>query len=219
MSHETILDLNKEGGFSTDTLSNVPPELKEKYDELDKKVKEAEAIIVKFDNIEKKLKDEIADLRNNLFSLMSLFFVIFTFVSLEIQVFSKINDLFSAVVFTVLIGVIMITFLLVFFSFLHEYEKNIFVKWILNNKRTIFGFFIIILVFLYYCRFNINPNIDSYQLVTDLKEKIVDKEYVKQDSYKKNTEEINLKFADQKESILNECEEKIKIATQSCNCW
>lgn len=72
------------------------------------------------------LKESSSDTRKETFSVLGIFFTIFSFVSLSIQIFSRVDDIFSATI--ILFGLLLSTFSVVFIFLSVMYEKGFFVK-------------------------------------------------------------------------------------------
>ncbi|WP_180050174.1 hypothetical protein [Acinetobacter sp. YH12105] len=121
---------NIESSLITSTTDQINREVKNKTKDLDKIVLKAE--------------DEIKDARNSVFTTIALFAAFFTFISVNVNIFSKASSIEETLIITILMWSCILGFLILFFYFLDKKIQKIY-------STFIWGIIILIgIVFLFY---------------------------------------------------------------------
>ena len=96
-------------------------QFKEKVEEnIEQATKELNLKIKQFDDLLKDTKEE----RNKNIEILALFATLFTFISINVQVFNTLQTLSQALIFIILFGLVLLVFLIVFFS----YSRDVWIK-------------------------------------------------------------------------------------------
>ncbi len=116
---------------------------KEWKDEIDKRKEEEDKFLMKLKNDVKGLNSQIKNLSSNqirIIETLGIFVALFTFISVNIQIFRNVSDLLSASFFSIILaaltGIIILTVILV----IHSYEKEDKTWW--RKFKVLIGLFI-----------------------------------------------------------------------------
>lgn len=105
--------------------------------EVDAKTKDLDKIVIK-------AEDEIKDARNSVFTTIALFAAFFTFISVNVNIFSKSTSIEETLVIVLIMWSCILGFLILFFYFLDKKinrNYNIFIYGIIASIGIIFSFY------------------------------------------------------------------------------
>lgn len=124
----------------------------------------------KVEEVSEKYIDEIKKERNNIIWSLSLFVAFFTFISTNITIFSKVDDVFFALILMCGMIISIAIMLMIFFLFLH-YEKNgeIFKSDLFKILRWLIILLLLFLLTFYIIKTPLSPSLDNK--VNDINEK------------------------------------------------
>ena len=91
-----------------------------------------------------KMKEEIASAQTKIIETVGIFVALFTFISVNVQIFRNVTSLFSAAMFSIILAALIGIMILVFLLVLSPYKKEQKWKKIFCGLLMIFIFFIII---------------------------------------------------------------------------
>ncbi len=156
--NKSYIDIQKQAEYINESInSTIDTEIKKVEPKLDGKIKE---------NIDDKMISE----RNNIIWSLSLFVAFFTFISINITIFSKVDDVFFALVLMCWMIISIAIMLLIFFLFLHyKPSHNIFRSQLF---KILIGLILLLLLFLlifFFIKTPLSPSLENK--VNDINEK------------------------------------------------
>jgi Flp pilus assembly protein TadB len=106
-----------------------------------------------------KMKEEIASAQTKIIETVGIFVALFTFISVNVQIFRNVTSLFSAAMFSIILAALIGIMILVFLLVLSPYKKEQKWKKIFCGLLMIFIFFIIVgLVGIFFSEFKLNQD-------------------------------------------------------------